>query len=238
MTMSITDPNVSDWFTSRMEEVQKKHLEMYTDIIDTTAELVQSYRQFLESAQNACLKKCKDDEMLFETTQALKKDLERKNEALKQMQCAISEMTSETQEKLIQKDNFIKKIMKLGEEQAKIRELIESQNKENKVKLKNLGKARLVFQNHLGLEIRLIYDKTEPSKGKKVQFIFRNINPRDLDSAYIVTMGIDETRSYHIVSSDPVLDCLPVLGSRLRETNNLQAFLANVRKEFISLSRF
>lgn len=42
---------------------------------------------------------------------------------------------------------------------------------------------------------------------------------------------------FTVVSSDPALECLPVLESRLQETNNLPAFLANVRKEFISQAR-
>lgn len=42
---------------------------------------------------------------------------------------------------------------------------------------------------------------------------------------------------FTVVSSDPALECLQFLESRLQETNNLPAFLANVRKEFISLAR-
>lgn len=42
---------------------------------------------------------------------------------------------------------------------------------------------------------------------------------------------------FTVVSSDPALECLPLLESRLQETNNLPAFLANVRREFISLAR-
>lgn len=40
-----------------------------------------------------------------------------------------------------------------------------------------------------------------------------------------------------VVSSDPVLDLLPTLERRLQETNNMAAFLANVRKEFVSHAR-
>lgn len=42
---------------------------------------------------------------------------------------------------------------------------------------------------------------------------------------------------FTVMSSDPALECLPFLERRLQETNNLPAFLANVRKEFISLVR-
>ncbi|XP_013856929.1 kinetochore protein Spc25 [Austrofundulus limnaeus] len=231
---SITDPNLSDSFTSAMEEIHKKHLKMCSDIIDRTAEVAQSRRQFVKTAHDSCLKKWKDDEKLFETIQEFKIDLGKKSEILKEKRRAISEVMAEVQEKEMQKNDIIQKIQKLTEEQTRRKELIESQNKANKNRLRNLQKARLVFQDHLGLEIRTVIDKTELVKSEKLQFVFRNINPSDQNNAYVITMGIKEDRSYQIVSSDPVLDCLPVLENRLQETNNLPAFLANVRKEFIS----
>ncbi len=43
--------------------------------------------------------------------------------------------------------------------------VIESQHKANKNKLRNLQKARLVFQEHLGMEIRTILGKSQAVKG-------------------------------------------------------------------------
>ncbi|XP_018540270.1 kinetochore protein Spc25 [Lates calcarifer] len=234
---SITDPNMSARFSSAMDEIHNKQLKTYGEIMDTTTELCQSHKQFVKTALDTCLKKCKDDEVLFETMQTFKRDLEQKNVSLKEKRHAISDVISEIQQKEMQKEDIIQKIEKLKEEQAKRKELIISQNKANKERLRNLQKARLVFQDHLGMEIRTILGKTQLIKGEKLQFVFRNINPSDQDSAYVVTMGIKQDGSYQIVSSDPVLDCLPVLESRLQETNNLPAFLANVRKEFISQAR-
>ncbi|XP_022069239.1 kinetochore protein Spc25 isoform X2 [Acanthochromis polyacanthus] len=235
--MSITDPNMSVKFTSTLEETHKKHLETYAKVIDTTVELPESHSQFVSSAFDTCLKKFKDDEMLFDTIQTFRKDLEQKKVSLKGKRQAISEMISEIQEKEMQKEDIIQKIEKLKEEQAKRTELIESQNKANKDRLRNLQKARGVFHDHLGMEIRTILGKTEQDKGKKLQFVFRNINPSKQDSAYVITMGITENGSYQIVSSDPTLECLSVLENQLQQTNNLPAFLAKVRKEFISQAR-
>lgn len=230
---SIADPNLSDKFTSEMEEIHNKRLKAYGEIIDATSELCQSHRNFVKSAIDLCSKKCKDDEMLFETIQTFKKDMEQKNVTLKEKRQAISEVKSEVE----QKEEIILKIERLKGEYAEKKKLIESQNKANKDRLRNLGKARLVFQEHLGMEIRTISGKTQLVKGEKLQFVFRNINPSDQDSAYVVTMGISAEGSYQIVSSDPSLECLPFLESRLQETNNLPAFLANIRKEFIAQAR-
>lgn len=48
--MSITDPNMSDRFTSEMEEIHSKHLKTYADIIDMTTELSLSHKQLVKSA--------------------------------------------------------------------------------------------------------------------------------------------------------------------------------------------
>ncbi|XP_071781406.1 kinetochore protein Spc25 [Centroberyx gerrardi] len=229
---SITDPNLGDWFINAMEEIRNKLLiQTCGDMIDTTAELCQSHKQFVKSAVDTCSKKCKDDETLFETIQTYKRGLEQNNMSMKEKRNAISETMSEIQRKEVQKDDIIQKTERLREEQVKKKELIVSQNKANKDRLRNLNKAKQVFQDRLGLEIRKI-------PGEKLQFIFRNINPADQDSAYTFTMGIKEDGSYQILSSDPQLDCLPALENRLQETNNFSAFLANVRKEFVSQARF
>lgn len=47
---SITDPNMSDRFTSNLEEIHNKQLKTYGEIIDTTTELCQAHKQFMKSA--------------------------------------------------------------------------------------------------------------------------------------------------------------------------------------------
>ncbi|XP_015225906.1 kinetochore protein Spc25 [Cyprinodon tularosa] len=234
---SITDPNLGERITAAMEEFRNKQLKLCADITEKNEELCHNNRHLLKSALDTCLKKCEEDEKLFEMINEFKMDLEKKKMVLKEKRHAISETISEVQEKEMQKEDLILKIQKLKEEQIKRKEVIDSQNRANKDKLKNLQKARLVFQNHLGLEIRTIMDKSQSVRGEKLQFIFRNISLSDPDNAYVITMGMKENRTYQIVSSDPVLENLPVLESRLQETNNLAAFLANVRKEFISKAR-
>ncbi|KAG7227545.1 hypothetical protein INR49_005360, partial [Caranx melampygus] len=187
---SITDPNMSVRFTSAMEEIHNKQLKTFGEIMDTTTELCQSHRQFVKTALDACLKKSKDDEILFETMQTFKRDLEHKNASLKEKQHAISEVLSEIQQKELQKDDIIQKIERLKEDQAKRKELIRSQNKANKDRLRNLQKARVVFQDHLGLEIRTILSKTQLEKGEKLQLIFRNINLQTWTAPMLLRWGL------------------------------------------------
>lgn len=219
-----------------MVEKHSQQTKAFAEIPDMATELRQAQKQFVKSAQDVCMKISKG-EMLFETIASFKTDLEHKKKSLKEKRNVVSELMSEIEQKEMQKEDIIHRIEKLKEEQAKRKELIGAQNKLNKNRLKNLQKARQMFEENLGLEIRVIRMESELSRGQKLQFVFRNINRSDLSSAYIVTMGISEEREYQIMSSDPPLECLPNLEKRLRETNDLAAFLVNIRKEFIALAR-
>lgn len=214
-----------------MEDIRNKLLiQKSGEMFELGMVLRQSHKQVVKSVHETCLKKCRDDETLFETTLAYKKDLEQKDVAIKEKTHAITERMSEMELKDAEKEILMQKIQMLREEHSKRRELIVSQNKANKGRLKNLNKAKQVFEDGLRLEIRKIH-------GEKLQFIFRNINHLNQDHAYTFTLRINEDGAYQILSSDPVLECMPVLEQRLLETNNFAAFLANVRKEFVALSK-
>ncbi|KAG7280409.1 hypothetical protein CRUP_028152 [Coryphaenoides rupestris] len=108
--------------------------------------------------------------------------------------------------------------------------VVVSQNRANKDRLNNLQKAKQVFQEHLGLEIRKI-------NGVKLQFIFQNMDPASPDNLYTFMLEIQPDRSYQVISSDTPLKSLKALEKRLQETNDLSAFLANIRKEFVAQAR-
>ncbi|CDQ57767.1 kinetochore protein Spc25 isoform X1 [Oncorhynchus mykiss] len=225
----ITDANIGNWFSSTMEDIRNKMLFQGTaEMTETGMDWVQTHRKTVRSVLDTCSKKCKDDEIIFETIDSYKTDLENKNASLVEKRNAIAKRLSEVEGKNEQKSKIIEKIEMVRVEQAKKKKLIVSQNKANKDRLKNLNKAKQVFQGRLGLEIRKIH-------GEKLQFIFRDINPRDSECVYTFMLRISEGGLYQIVSSDPPLDCMAHLEQRLQETNNFSAFLANVRREFLAL---
>ncbi|XP_056145677.1 kinetochore protein Spc25 [Lampris incognitus] len=227
---SIKDSNVCELFSKSMEETHNKLVVTTSgEITEACLELYHSSKQILKSAFDTCSKKFKDDEKMFETVQAYRRELEHMAVSVKQKQDSISETLSDIKQKEERKNDLSQKIQRLGEEQARKKKLMESQKKVNKEKLKNLNRAKEVFQEHLGLEIRKI-------RGEKLQFIFRNINPAE-DYASTFIMGIQADGIYQILSSDPPIECLPALEKRLQETNNFSAFLANVRKEFVCQAR-
>lgn len=64
--------------------------------------------------------------------------------------------------------------------------VIESQNKANKDRLRNLGKARLVFQDHLGMEIRTILGKTQLVKGGPNIYMYIPYSVFFLSPGYVI----------------------------------------------------
>ncbi|KAL0963812.1 hypothetical protein UPYG_G00313900 [Umbra pygmaea] len=224
----ITDPNIGSWFSNKLEDMRNKMLaEISSEVMETEMDSVQSHRQFVKSVYDTCSKKFKEDEMVFEMIQSYNKDIKQTNIIMDEKRNAIVRRRSELEGKDIQKTKIIEKIEMLRVEQAKKKQLIIYQNQANKDRLKNLNKAKQVFQDHLKLEIRKIH-------GETLQFIFRDINPKDPDCAYTFRLRINEAGSYQIVSSDPPLERMPYLEQRLQESNNFSAFLANVRREFVN----
>ncbi|XP_061698404.1 kinetochore protein Spc25 [Syngnathoides biaculeatus] len=222
---SIADSNIAVIFEERRTEKHSRVLKAFAEHKDVIAELSHCYKQFIKLSREGGLKKSVDDEILFETAERFKKDLQHMNAISQEKKRTISEIKSNPAHQ--EKQTILQEIECFKKEQAQRREIIESQYKANKDRLKNLKKARVIFQEYLGLEIRKIHDE-------KLQFVFRCINKTDLDRPYVITMGLKNDRSYQIMSSLPPLECLPDLERRLQETNNLAVFLKNVRLQFIA----
>ncbi|XP_051999027.1 kinetochore protein Spc25-like [Xyrauchen texanus] len=227
---SIRDYNVVEQFNSRLEEIRTKLLDqaMGEVLNDTAAELCQEHRRYMKSVLGTCVKKCKEDETMFDRIHAYQEDLKDKTSLLKEKKTEHLEVGSEIEDKEHHKALLIQRIEKLKKDQAKNRELIQSQNKANKDRLKKLNKCKDVFQKHLSLEIRKI-------QGEKLQFVFRNISRKDPDIVHSFLLQLDAEGVYHIISCDPPLEKMAHLERRLQETNNFSAFLANVRREFVVL---
>ncbi|XP_074159295.1 kinetochore protein Spc25 isoform X4 [Sminthopsis crassicaudata] len=76
---------------------------------------------------------------------------------------------------------------------------------------------------------------SKKKENEKLQFIFRNIDPKDHEKPFTFSLRINEERDYEISDSAPHLECLEEFQEKVRKTNNFSAFLANVRKAFIAL---
>lgn len=225
---SVKEYNVVEQFNSKLEEIRAKMLDQAMGEVLNDTELCQEHRQYKKSVLDTCFKKCKEDETMFDMIQKNKQELKENSSLLREMSAERVEMVSGIEDKEHHKALLFQRIEKLKKDQAKNRELIQSQNKANKDRLKKLNKCKDVFQKHLSLEIRKI-------QGEKLQFVFRNISAKDPDMVHAFLLQLDAEGVYHIISCDPPLEKMTHLESRLQETNNFSAFLANVRREFVAL---
>ncbi|XP_051937523.1 kinetochore protein Spc25 [Hippocampus zosterae] len=159
--VSITEVNSTVVFAKGRSEAQNRALKAIAELKDIYAELSHSHRQFLKLSRDECMKKFADDEILFESIEAFKKDQQRKKESSQEKLRIIAEITSEIEQKEMEKKSLIREFEKLQEEKNKTKERLQSQYKANKDRLKNLQKSRLIFEDNLGMEIRKIEGKAD-----------------------------------------------------------------------------
>ncbi|KAL6081352.1 hypothetical protein STEG23_011957, partial [Scotinomys teguina] len=79
--------------------------------------------------------------------------------------------------------------------------------------------------------------KGEYSRKKEsdqLQVIFTSIDPKNPESPYMFSLSLNEARDYEVSNRSSHLECLAEFQEKVRETNKLSAFLANVRKAFIA----
>ncbi|XP_077392089.1 kinetochore protein Spc25 [Festucalex cinctus] len=228
--VSIDDPEVTVSFDKKRTEAHNRKLKEFAEMKDICSELTHAHREFVRMSRDGVLKKCADDEILFETIERLTADQHHKNASLLEKERTLTQITSDIEQKEMQKKTFIQEIEKLQEEKNKAKEWIESQHKTNKDRLKNLQKARLFFEENLRMEMRKIDDD-------RLQFVFRSIDPAHPNRPYVITVELSKEGSYQSVSSKPALECLPDLERWLQETNKLAVFLKNAREQFISQAR-
>ncbi|XP_041116483.1 kinetochore protein Spc25-like isoform X2 [Polyodon spathula] len=212
----IDHSSVLDRLDKTLKQVRSKLLNQCIEEMYITE--ITERKQATKSYMGTCHFKYKEDE-LFESVQTCRN--EKTNE--------MSRILLDTQDKEKQKNDLIASIQHLREVQATKKELMIGQNKANKDRVKTIQKSAGTFESRLRLEIR-------KPQAEQLQFVFRNINHKDIACPYTFTLWLSAEGEYTVISCDPPLECMPQLEKKVRETNNFSAFLANVRKEFAALN--
>ncbi|XP_077473178.1 kinetochore protein Spc25 [Stigmatopora argus] len=221
---SIKDFNTTLSFAKTRDDA---YISAMKDYKEDVTQQIHFHKQFLKLSREECYKISADRDVRIENIGVVKKVLQQNNGLEQELQRNTTDIVLELKQKQMKKKMIIQKIEKLNE-QANSKELMKSQYKENKDRLKNLHHIRVFSQDQLQMELRTINDG-------KFQFVFRELGP-DNNSPFVITMGI-RNRLYQIVSCEPSIECLPDLERRLQETNNLAVFLSNVRLQFVSRAR-
>ncbi|XP_072468329.1 kinetochore protein Spc25 [Notamacropus eugenii] len=188
-----------------------------------------TYKYSIETLTERLSTKIKEEDQMIETFLEFRNKIHIQNKLIQEKQDNLSKLVDSIQDKKWEMEKLTKSIQDLKEALDKKKEIISTANKANKEKLKMLQKSYDLYKDHLGLEIRKIY-------GEKLQFIFRNIDPKAPEKPFTFFLRINEEGDYEISDSAPHLECLAEFQEKIRKTNKFSVFLANVRKAFIALA--
>ncbi|CAJ0945709.1 unnamed protein product [Ranitomeya imitator] len=191
-------------------------------------EIRDSHREVLRNVTNSCAAKQQEGERMIQRVQELRAEFEDQNRRIKEKQDAILQEIAKMKENKQLSAELSGHIHQLREELAHKRELALATRKANKEKLKDLQQSAMLFKERLGLEIRKL-------QGDRLQFVFRCINPKDLEEPYSCIIYFNEDGEYQLSGCDPPLDCITEYERNVRETKNFSALLTNLRKSFAAL---
>ncbi|XP_073466169.1 kinetochore protein Spc25 [Aquarana catesbeiana] len=186
------------------------------------------YKESLKDLTEIWARKYREGEMMITKSLEFRKDVEWQNKRIEEKQEDILQEAAKLKENRKQCEELAEHIQKLREELNKKKELALASKKVNKEKLKELEKSAALFKDRLGLEIRKL-------RGEKLQFVFRCINPKDLEEPFSCIIYFNEEGEYKLESCDPPLECIAEYEKKIRETKNFSALLANLRKSFAAL---
>ncbi|NXG56362.1 SPC25 protein, partial [Hemiprocne comata] len=200
-----------------------------TEQINETLALRDSCKESIKALSEKWSKKLKEGDLMIDKIQEYSNEILQQSQRISEHQEHFTEIKSNLNQEEEQKKDLIDSIRELKEELMKKKEMISAKNNAAKEKVERLCKAKVLYEERLGLEIRRVHNE-------QLQFIFRHIDHKDPDKPYMFTLSINEQGQYEVTSCTPPLDCIAEFQLKVRETNNFSAFVANIRKAFTALS--
>ncbi|XP_069064323.1 kinetochore protein Spc25 isoform X2 [Pleurodeles waltl] len=191
--------------------------------------LVESHKEVAKALADCWARKYKEGIQMITKRREVQNEVFLLNKRIEEKQAALLVTISKLKEDEQYRERLGKEIQDVKEDFRDKKEAILASKRANKERLKELHKSATIFKERLGLEIRKVC-------GDRLQFVFRCVNPKDLDQPYTFLLHINEEGDYEVSQSDPPLESVAVFQQKVRETNNFAALLANFRKEFTALA--
>ncbi|XP_078408453.1 kinetochore protein Spc25 [Cetorhinus maximus] len=224
--MDIFKEDAQCQLNEKLNETRIKFLSLWENY--NPAGFKQRYRESLKITEGKCLEIYEEEKQMCENIQLTKKVIAEQKAFIEQTRLNMESVNKNFENIERQKQEVSEKIKKLKEGLLTKQELISTQKQENKAKLKELNTSAEMFKKRMGLEIRKV-------QGEQLQFIFKCISHKNPKQPFTFLLKFNEEGNYEVTSCEPPLECMPLLQEKLKETNNFSAFLANVRKAFITL---
>ncbi|KAE8586289.1 hypothetical protein XENTR_v10021618 [Xenopus tropicalis] len=209
----------------KMDEEQSLNVymqEFRTRFINRSSEEVTSQalkESYKDSAQtDAWFKKYRDGELMIEKVLEFRNEITLQNKRIEEKQKNILQEAAKQGEHEQIKEELTERIQRLREELNKKREVALANRKANKERIKELQKSATLFRERLGLEIRKL-------RGDKLQFVFRCINPKDLDQPYSCIISLNAEGEYEGTFALMLFTFLHVLMAPLKTLFQTTNFL-------------
>ncbi|KAJ7345675.1 hypothetical protein JRQ81_001625 [Phrynocephalus forsythii] len=196
------------------------------ECLDQTLELRDLWRESINQLSDKWSKRLKEGDDIINKFHEYTNECCQKNKSIEERQEKLSEAVANITDEKKQETDLMDSIQELKEELIRKTKTKSEATKETE---ERLCKAKELFKERLGLDIR-------KTSANHLQFIFQCIDHEDSDKPYILTLSLNGDEDYEVISCSPPLDCIEELQSKVRETNNFSAFIANVRKAFVALT--
>ncbi|CAH2327693.1 kinetochore Spc25 isoform X1 [Pelobates cultripes] len=147
------------------------------------------YKDSMRKLTDVWSRKYRDGEQMIEKVEELRNEISLQNKRIEEKQEQLLQEIAKIKENENANVELAKHLQELKEELNRKRELALTNKKANKDRLKELQKSAALFTNRLGLEIRKL-------RGDKLQFVFRCINPKDLEQPYSCIISFNEDGDY------------------------------------------
>ncbi|KJE90223.1 hypothetical protein CAOG_01564 [Capsaspora owczarzaki ATCC 30864] len=201
---------VDNWADSQLKEMrhaQLRHTKTMEDDKENAAKLQASLKQLGEHSEAG---------QILASQQAAEIALSRS--AVSQLQ-QQKELAMDTQNDIRQQI--------AAREQALVREteMLSERERDAATSMKELTRGVQFFSERLGLKIQ--------RTGKHhLQFIFRYIDPYNVNREFSFSVRIDEKNMYHVDVCEPMVEDLAGMVAQLNDDNQLSVFIKNIRKKF------
>lgn len=224
-------------FDSELEIFQQKCLtnrKTLQKILSNFTNAADSISQFRQSLN----KKSKDDiaelekrvESIRINISNVHGDKDRVEQEIQQLMQDLEHINVAISEKITERDELKEKLDELKKRVKEKEEVVVNTEKSTKESMSNIERGALLFQSHLGLNMKCTNRNT-------LLFIFTQVNRSKPNEEYILELTI-EGQKYRLLRSVPEISNLQELENKLNETNNFSGCIVHIRKLYQKMQKW
>uniref|UniRef100_A0A8D0KJZ0 Kinetochore protein SPC25 n=1 Tax=Salvator merianae TaxID=96440 RepID=A0A8D0KJZ0_SALMN len=169
-----------------------------SESVEQTLGLKNLWQESLNRLSDKWSKRLKEGDQIIDKFHEFTDELSQKKKSIEEKQEKLSEVLANVKDVKKQERDLLESVQKLKEELIR---KSESKSKATEEMVARLHNAEKLFKEWLSLEIR-------KTSANHLQFIFRCIDPKDLDKPFTLTLSLNDEGAYEVIACCPPLDCI------------------------------